>query len=415
MRSRQEPSTFDSNEQRIVHFTGFAHAATHYVELVFPTLAVGLAAEIGISLEVVLSWSFASYLLFGLGALPAGIAADRFGARPVIIAGLLTAGLGTCIAGSVAPGWPLALALAAVGAGASLYHPAGTGLLSRAVVQRGRALGINGIYGNAGIALAPLVTFALSSAIGWRLTLWTTGIVILAGTFLFNRVRFEEPPRGESNPHANRNESAPLSSRGILVFVVLCIAATLGGFIYRGNIVAEPALFSENIFFINYGLAASIALLIGIGGQYLGGLMADRYELRITYGIFHLMALPALIAMSLLAQWPLLLAGSLYSFFSLGMQPVENSLFAALTPERWRATAYGLKFVFTFGLGSTAVFLVRGVAEASSWSNVYLALAGVGVALILFIGLLIILTWGRPARNTQPTPSRSDQPEATSP
>ncbi|MEE3327367.1 MAG: MFS transporter [Myxococcota bacterium] len=400
MQSGQKPPVFDDNERRIVHFTGFAHAATHYVELVFPTLAVGLAAQTGISLEVVLSWSFVSYLLFGLGALPAGMAADRFGARPVIFTGLLTAGLGACIAGSVAPGWPLATALATVGAGASLYHPAGTGLLSRAIVQRGRALGINGIYGNIGIALSPLVTFALATAIGWRLTLWTTGLVILAGTFLFQRLQFTEPPRGESNPESPRNETAALSRHGIIVFVVLCVAATLGGFIYRGNVVAEPALFSENIFFINYGLAASIALLIGIAGQYLGGLMADRHELRMTYLGFHLAALPALAAMGLLASWPLLLVASLYSFFSLGMQPIENSLFAALTPERWRSTAYGLKFVFTFGLGSTAVFLVRGVAETSSWSHVYLALAGVGVALVFCIGLLIVLTWGRPARNT---------------
>ena len=185
-----------------------------------------------------------------------------------------------------------------------------------------------------------------------------------------------------------------------MVFIVLCMAATLGGFIYRGNIVAAPALFSENIFFINYGLAASIALFVGIVGQYVGGRMADRHELRITYLGFHLAALPALAAMGLLASWPLLLVASLYSFFSLGMQPVENSLFAALTPNRWRSTAYGLKFVFTFGLGSTAVFLVRGVAEASSLSAVYLVLAGVGLALVSFIGLLIVLTWGRVIRNT---------------
>jgi hypothetical protein len=36
---------FDANEKRIVHFTGFAHAATHYVELLYPTLAVGLVAQ----------------------------------------------------------------------------------------------------------------------------------------------------------------------------------------------------------------------------------------------------------------------------------------------------------------------------------------------------------------------------------
>ena len=152
---------FDSNEKRIVHFTGFAHAATHYVELIYPTLVVGLVAQTpGVdSIEEALSWSFGGYLLFGLGALPAGVAADRLGGRKVILIGLVVAGMSACLAAASSPGWPLALALCGIGLGASLYHPAGTGLLSRAVAARGRALarGGNGVMGEAGqrhVALA---------------------------------------------------------------------------------------------------------------------------------------------------------------------------------------------------------------------------------------------------------------------
>ena len=81
MGERANGAKFDRDERHIVHFTGFAHGATHYVELVYPTLAVGLARETGLPLAQVLSWSFAGYLLFGLGALPAGYAADHWGAH----------------------------------------------------------------------------------------------------------------------------------------------------------------------------------------------------------------------------------------------------------------------------------------------------------------------------------------------
>jgi len=390
---------FGSNELRIVHFTGFAHAATHYVELAYPTLAVGLAMETGIPLEVVLSWSFGGYLLFGLGALPAGLAADRFGARRVILAGLLVAGASTCLAGWTEPGWSLALALTGLGAGASLYHPAGTGLLSRAIRERGRALGINGIYGNCGIALSPLLTFSLAEWLGWRATLWVTGAVLILGALVFGRLRFEEPPRGEP-VQATQDTETLMTGRNVTVFAVLCAAATLGGFIYRGNVVAEPALFAEKISFMNYGLAASLAMLVGISGQYLGGRIADRRELRATYLAFHLASLPALLAMAFLSGWPLLAIASLYAFFSLGMQPVENSLFAVLTPDRWRSTAYGLKFVLAFGLGATAVFLVSGITEHWNLSTVYLALSLVSAVMVGCIGGLFLLTRGRPARNT---------------
>ena len=394
---------FGANERRIVHFTGFAHAATHYVELTYPTLAVGLVAQspgVG-SLEEALSWSFGGYLLFGLGALPAGVAADRLGGRRVILVGLIIAGLSAILAGASEPGLPLALALCGIGAGASLYHPAGTGLLSRAVAARGRALGINGIYGNVGIALSPLLTALLVEGLGWRAAFLVTGAVILAATLLFSRVRITEPGRA---PEPESPGSGSTTRRAVLVFVLLCAAATLGGFAYRGNTVAQPALFAENISFMGYGLAASLAMFLGTLGQYAGGRLADRLDLRIGYLAFQAASLPALVVIASATEWPLLVAASIYAFFALGMQPIENSLFAALTPERWRSTAYGLKFVLTFGVGSSAVWMVRSVAETSGWHAVYSALTGVVVVLVACIGLLFVATRNREIRNA-PEPS----------
>jgi MFS family permease len=396
---------FTANERRIVHFTGFGHAATHYVELVYPTLAVALAAETGLPLADVLSWSFAGYLLFGLGALPAGFAADRFGARRVILAGLFGAGVSALAASWAAPGWPLALCLAGLGASASCYHPAGTGLLSRAVVARGRALGLNGIYGNVGIALAPGVTAALAAWLGWRETLALTGIALVAATLVSARVRMEEPARATRAsevappPMAEAGREASLTPRSPWPFLVLCATATLGGFAYRANTTAQPALFAESIHFMNYGVAASLAMLVGIAGQYLGGLVADRRELRAAYLGFHLLSWPMLVLIAVAGGAPLLMASSLYVFFALGMQPIENSLFATLTPDRWRSTAYGLKFVLAFGIGSTAVWMVHDVAQARDWAAVYGVLVGVVGVLIGLIGLLFALTRRRALHN----------------
>ncbi len=383
---------FDANEKRIVHFTGFAHAATHYVELIYPTLAVGLVAQTpGLdSIEEALSWSFGGYLLFGLGALPAGVAADRVGGRRVILAGLGIAGLSACLAAASSPGWTLALALCGIGLGASLYHPAGTGLLSRAVVARGRALGINGVYGNVGIALSPLVTSLLVASLGWRETFLATGAFILFATLAFSRIRIVEPGSIQAEPESD-SESGGDTRRAVIAFVLLCAAATLGGFAYRGNTVAQPALFAEEISFMGYGLAASLAMLLGTLGQYAGGRIADRFDLRISYLGYHLASLPALVVIASATEWPLLIASAIYAFFALGMQPIENSLFAALTPERWRSTAYGLKFILTFGVGSSAVWMVRAVAESAGWHAVYAVLCGVlGILLGVILALMVV-------------------------
>ena len=404
MQATAPSPTFTPDERRIVHFTGFAHAATHFVELVYPTLALTIAADTGLPLADVLAWSFTGYLLFGLGSLPAGVAADRFGSRRVILFGLLGAGVSALAASVVAPGWPLVVCIAGLGASASCYHPAGTGLLSRAVEARGRALGVNGIYGNVGIAMAPLTTATLAGWVGWRSTLGWTGGLLIAATLLLMRLRIVEPARAGRAlapcPEPDvATEPAAVPRSGLAPFIVICITAALGGFAYRANTLAQPALFAEQIHFVSYGLAASIAMLIGIAGQYLGGGVADARDLRVGYLAFQLLSWPALIGVSLVSGAPLLATSSVYVVFALGMQPIENSLFASVTPERWRSTAYGLKFVLTFGLGSSAVWMVRAVAESSGWSAVYVVLSGVVAVLIGFIGVLFALTRRRPLRN----------------
>jgi hypothetical protein len=94
--------------------------------------------------------------------------------------------------------------------------------------------------------------------------------------------------------------------------------------------------------------------------------------------------------MTALAGLPLIATTAVFVFFSLGMQPIENSLFYACAPPRWRATAYGLKFVLTFGVGSLAVWMVRWADAAGGLSYAILCLAGV---VTLIVGAAALLVW----------------------
>lgn len=158
-------------------------------------------------------------------------------------------------------------------------------------------------------------------------------------------------------------------------FVLLCLAALLGGFNYRANSIAQPTLFSERIEFLIYGLATSPAMCAGIAGQYLGGRIADRFPLVTSYLIFHAASLPAGLLIPYSSEYALFAVAALFAFFSLRMQPIENSLYAQLTPERWRSTASGLKFTLTFGIGASAVAMVEWVAPSHGFVGVYPVLA----------------------------------------
>ena len=127
-----------------------------------------LEAKWDMSYGNLLSLSLAGFVLFGLGALPAGWLGDRWNAEHMMVIFFVGTG-GAAIATGLTDGpVALALGLAAIGLFGSIYHPVGTAWLVRNAVNRGRALGWNGISGGMGLAAAPFIAGALAQTISWR-------------------------------------------------------------------------------------------------------------------------------------------------------------------------------------------------------------------------------------------------------
>lgn len=393
------PAAYTPNERRILIFASVGHFITHFFELIYPTLAVALAADTGIGLDRVLGWSAVAYLLFGLGALPAGYLADRFGSRSVLLASLAGTGLAALAAGVSSPGPPLALALAALGLAGSLHHPAGMSLISRGIRARGRALGVNGVAGGLGVALTPFCTATLTALVGWRGTYLVTGVVVLAATLFFRRLSLSEP----MGDHGDVVSVHADGSRTIL-FPLLCLATMLAGISYRGNTIAQPAYFAARVSMLGYGTVTTLVYLIGVAGQYAGGRLADRHDLRYLYLGAHAASLPALLLMAWLTELPLVGAASMFVLFSLGMQPIENSLFARFTPPRLRGTGYGIKFALTFGVGALGVRLAQAAEASGDLSLAFLWLGGVVGLTVVTITLFIAASGSAAMRNRVPRP-----------
>lgn len=391
------------NERNVLILTGIGHFATRFFELMFPTLAVSLAAQSGASLEQVLGWSFLGYLLFGLGALPAGLLADRVGSRLMLIAAIFGLGVAALAASEAPNGRALSLCLAVMGLCGSVYHPAGTSLITRTIDARGRALGVNGMFGSVAIALTPVVTAALCARLGWQDTFRAVGYVTCAIAVACAFLPIDE--RRTAHARAAALVTLPWARRRMMLFGVLLVAAMLAAVSYRGNTLLLPGYFAARVPEMGFGLATSLVYLLGIAGQYVGGRLADRRDLGLgrLYLIFHALSLPALLLMIVLSGVPLLGGAAIFVFFSFGMQPIESSLFAQLTPPRWRATAFGVKFACTFGVGSLAVWLVQWADVTGGLRLAMLCLAGV-VALVVAVAAVFL-------RLSRRTPA-SDSPAA---
>jgi MFS transporter, FSR family, fosmidomycin resistance protein len=396
--------SYTSEEKRILAVTSAAHFLTHLYELAFPAIALTLRDDLGWTLADVLRLSFLMYLLFGLGALPAGLLTDRWRARWVLAASACSAGIGCALVALSRTQAQFTVALALVGLSISAYHPAGMSLLSRCVRRRGGALGLNGVFGNLGSATAPFIGGLLAYAFGWRAAYAGLGGLGIAAAALTLLLPIDETSveAAAARPAASRDGS------NLESFGILCVAMMLAGLSYRGVSLLLPATFEGRTTFLAAALEhlrflqvakvrnlaataiASGVYMVGVIGQIVGGHLADRHDLRKLYLLFHACSLPFVLAMGALNEWALVASAALYIFFGLGMQPIENSMVARFTPMRWRSTSYGIKFVLNFGVGALGVYGVTALHRDDSFALVYLAVAGF---VVLVCGVALLLWW----------------------
>lgn len=393
---------FNRAERNVLLITCPCHFLTHFFVLVFPAVTMPMVATLGMPLEDVVKLSFVMYLAYGLGALPAGFLVDQWQARGMLVIGLVLMGGGMLLAGAFPDPAAMAAFLGIVGAGASIYHPAGLALISRTVRQRGYAMGINGVFGNLGIASAPLLTGILTWLFSWQATFMILGAAGIVTGLLLALLRVDETVSRQSKAVAAGGTDL------VRYFLILCVGLVFAGIAYRGNMLLLPAYLELNTTFFRdliesfsfikpqgtgtlaATVLASLVLLTGIFGQILGGRLADRMDLRRAYLLVHAASLPFIFLMAFTTEYWLALCAAMYIFFSLGMQPVENSLIAALTPTRWRSTSYAIKFVLNFGIGASAVYIIGAVKTAYSLESVYVFLSGVTLLLITSIAVLLV-------------------------
>jgi MFS family permease len=390
--------TSQANQRNATLLAGVGHFTARFFELMFPILAVQMTRELHLPLAEVLRWSFLGYLLLGLGALPAAVIADRFGARRVLLIGLAGIGVSALAAAEAAPGRGLSVCLASLGLSASCCYPAGMCLVAHTRSRQRRASAVQSIFGNLAIALTPLLTIVLMDQFGTRHAFQVAGLVVcgLAAALGFLHVDESWTPQAATSDSTLDLSSLP--NRGLL-FAILCGCAMLAGISYRGFTLVAPTYFAERVSLLHFGAVTALVYAVGVVGHYVGSRLTDRYELRMLYLALHASSLPLLLLMSRTAGVPLVLMAMPFALISFGMQPIEATLFARFAPPRWHVMGSGLQRALTFGAGSLAMWLVPWMKPGSDLSAMFVYLAGVVGALIVAIAIFVTASAGERVRN----------------
>jgi MFS family permease len=332
-------------------------------------------------------------VLLGVMSLPAGWASDRFGAPVMMVVMFAGMGLSSIACGLVTTGDTLALAIGLCGIGAfgAIYHAVGIGWIIRTAKEQGHAMGVNGLWGSAGLALYGVVPGVLITLASWRAAFIVPGVVcvVMAGVVAWQA----QAGRIGDRPMPATPGIKPGRAEFWRVFSVLSVTMALEGVIWQAvmfgaALVFETRFQTQSVLWI--GLATSMIYVISGFAQYaLGRRIVDRYPLKATYVTATALQVIAMLGLAM-GNGYVSLAGAIFSaVLSAATGPVENILIARYTPSKYHGLGFGAKFVVAFGASPLAILLIAWVRTATgSLDLFFLSLAGVSV-LITLVALLL--------------------------
>ncbi len=377
-----------------VAFSNIGHAYTHLFTLLYATVVLALEREFNLPYGELLTLSLPGFILYGAGALPAGWLGDRWSGKGMLAVFFFGLGASAIFTGLAGSPFEIGLGLAMLGLFASIYHPVGIALIVSNSPHRGRALGLNGVFGILGTAAAALVAGALMDWIGWRAAFIMPGAAAIATGMVF--LVFARGGRiSEQAPSAERPVAALSRSEAVRTMVVLSITLLCAGLIYQVTTLALPKIIAQRVsdFSVDGGLGVGLLVaavyLFSILALAAGGYMADRYPLKPVYILSYLAQAPLFVVAAALGGHTLLIAMAMLISLNVGAAPAESCLIAQYAPARWRATAFGAKFAVALGVSALGVPLVAIVYDNTGgffWLFVILgALAGLLATAALFL------------------------------
>lgn len=377
-------------------FLNVGHFVDHMCMLIFAKaaftagLAFGLAPD-GAYAEMI-PYGIPSLVLFGAAAPVAAHLADIWSRNGMITVFFIGIGL-SAIATSFAQTLQVGAGLAVLGLFAAIYHPVGIAMVVEGGGNVGTRVGANGVWGNMGVAAAPLVTGFLLAVHDWRLAFALPGAVAVAigiGYALVARSGRLRPP-----PSTAREKAlvgfAPGWQRALLS---IALATTAGGFVFGALTFLVPRLFEVRLPGVSSDVAVTGALAAAVYAvaafaQVFVGRLIDRRRLKPVL-LAAAAGQPLLIGlMAVQTDWALFLAALLAMGFVFGQIPIADTVLARYVPDQWRAKMVAAKVGLNLVAGAGALMAARWILASGGGFETVLGLLAVCAACVVAAALLL--------------------------
>ena len=367
------------------------HGIDHMFLLIFATAVASIATDFDSNWADLMPYSAGAFLMFGLGALPAGRLGDLWGRRNMMLIFFFGMGASALLVALTQNSWQLAAALLVMGAFASIYHPVGIPMLVQNVHNPGEVIGMNGLAGNLGIAVAAILTGFLIKWAGWRAAFVVPGLLAFACGVIFAL----QCPRETVAP-AKRSGKATvaLSSRTLArVFFVMTAAAATSSILFNFTTSGNAQLLAESFRGVIEDpalLGALLALIYAVASlaQLVVGKLIDRVAFKPLQLWLSVAQIPFLIIAAYAEAWGMFAALLGVMILVFGSIPFTDAMIVRYVDDRLRSRVAGMRLTVAFGISSLAVWALGPLVKGIGFSALLWGMAGIAALKAAIVLLL---------------------------
>ena len=341
-------------------YINIGHFLDHFMMLIFAKAAFDAGRHFGLSYDEIIIYGTLGLFLFGAAAPLAGWLADKYSRSLIIIIYPFGVSLGAFLCFLSSSPIMLGISIGVIGFFAAIFHPVGIAMLIRDSNKVGVRLGVNGVWGNMGVAAAPVLTGFIILNSNWQLSFLVPSLICL----IFGIAQL----RGFKEIDIKEEKTKQKTSNGLvegwkIVLLSLTMTTLAGGFIFGSLTFLIPRIFEVNLSGISVdiaitGLLAGIVYAIASLSQVGVGYLIDRYSPKIILGFVGIGQFFLIYLSSLYIDYALFFVMLMAMFFVFGQVPITDAILVRYVDDQWRARILSVKFLINLCAGASVLPLV---------------------------------------------------------